>query len=174
MNLDAQRGLRLLSEIGASPWLVRHHELVLEAATLLCDLVFRRLDLNFDREQVLTGAAVHDAGKIVHPEEMSEPGHQHELAGQRLLMEHGVEPRLARFCVTHASWNAPRTAIEDLLVALADKLWKGKRETELEQVVANAIARDTKREAWEVFEALDSICEEVAAEGPARLARSVV
>jgi hypothetical protein len=89
-------------------------------------------------------------------------------------MEHGVEPRLARFCVTHASWDAPGTLIEDLLVALADKLWKGKRETELEQVVADTIARDTKREAWEVFDALDSICEEVAAEGPARLARSVV
>jgi hypothetical protein len=148
--------------------------LVLEVATLLCDLVFRRFKLTFDREQVLTGATIHDAGKIVHPEEMREPGHQHEAAGERLLMEHGVEPRLARFCVTHASWDAPGTAIEDLLVALADKLWKGKRETELEQLVAEAIARDTEREAWDVFDALDSICEEVAKDGPARLARSVV
>ena len=62
--------------------------------------------------------------------------------------------------------------IEDLLVALADKLWKGKRDDELERLVAEAIARDTEREAWDVVSALDSICEEIAAEGPARLARS--
>ena len=63
-------------------------------------------------------------------------------------------------------------ASPDLLVALADKLWKGKREDELEQRAAGAIERATGRPAWEVFDALDAICEAVAADGTDRLARS--
>jgi hypothetical protein len=160
--------LRLLVELGASPWLVRHHELVLEAAVVLCD----RVPLAFDRAEVLVGAALHDVGKLVHPEEMSEPGSAHEAAGQRLLVERGVAPTLARFCVTHAAWQG--AAIEDLLVALADKLWKGKRVDDLERVVADAIVRETGRERWAVFSELDAICESIAAGGPARLARSNV
>ena len=139
--------IRLLADLGASPRLVRHHELVLEAATLLCDRARRDLGLAFDREQVLVGAAIHDAGKILHPEEMREHGRRHELAGERLLVEHGVSASIARFCVTHVSWDQPDAAIEDLLVALADTLWKGKRDNDLEGRVVDVIAHDAKREA---------------------------
>jgi len=173
-SLTPNRALQLLADLGATPWLVRHHELVLEAATLLCDLIQRKLQVAFDREQVLIGAAIHDAGKIVHPKEMHEPGHLHEPAGERLLIERGIAASLARFCVTHASWDRPGNVIEDLLVALADKLWKGKRDDDLERRVTDVIAHDVKRETWEIFDALDSICDEIAAEGPARLARSIV
>jgi hypothetical protein len=168
--LDA---FQLLRDLGATPWLVRHHELVVEAATLLCDRVASDLGVSFDRAQVLAGAALHDAGKVVHPEEMSAPGHQHERGGEQLLLARGVAPAIARFCVTHASWDAPNITIEDLLVALADKLWKGKRDDELERRVADAVARSTSAEAWAVFDALDAIFESIAADGPARLARSV-
>src|SRR5262249_50689343 len=120
------------------------------------------------------GAAIHDAGKIVHPEEMSQPGHEHEPAGRRLLQGRGVPASIARVCVTHASWDAAGIAIEDLLLALAGKLWKGKRDDDLERRVADAIARATTREAWDVFAALDEICEAIAADGPGRLARSQV
>lgn len=178
MTLDGPitptRALSLLAELGASPWLVRHHELVLEAATQRCELLRGRFDVAFDRELVLIGAALHDAGKIIHPEETREPGHMHESAGERLLIEHGLGPHLARFCVTHASWDRSGIVIEDLLVALADKLWKGKRDDDLERRVADAIARGVTREVWDIFETLDSICEEIADAGPARLARSVV
>jgi len=61
-----------------------------------------------------------------------------------------------------------------VLVALADKLWKGKRDDGLERRVADAIARQVKREAWEVFDVLDAICEAIASDGPERLACSVV
>jgi len=91
------RALRLLADLGASPWLVRHHELVLEAAVAVCDQARRHFGLAFDRERVLVGAAV-----------------------------------------------------------------------------ADAIAREVKREAWEVFDVLDAICEAIASDGPQRLARSVV
>ena len=120
------------------------------------------------------GASLHDAGKIVHPDEMSSPGHEHERAGERLLLANAVPAAVARFCVTHASWDTADIAIEDLLVALADKLWKGKRDDELERRVADALARDAKREPWEVFAALDAICEAIAGDGPERLARSAV
>ena len=172
--MTPKRALQLLATLGASPWLVRHHELVLEAATQLCDRLRRDLGVAFDREQVLVGAALHDAGKVLHPEEMSQPRHLHEGAGEHLLIEHAVPPTLARFCVTHAAWDRPDIAIEDLLVALADKLWKGKRHDDLERRVVDVIASVLEREAWEVFEAVDSICEAIAADGPARLARSVV
>ena len=171
-SLAPAEALALLVELGASPWLVRHHELVLEAATILCDRLARELGVAFDRRDVLAGAALHDAGKIVHPAEMSEAGSAHEPAGERLLLDHGIPVRLARFCVTHAAWDQPNLALEDLLVALADKLWKGKRIDDLERLVAEAITRATRREAWDVFSALDAICEAIATAGPARLARS--
>ncbi|MFJ7210305.1 hypothetical protein [Amycolatopsis sp. NPDC098790] len=48
-------------------------------------------------------------------------------AGHALLRSHGVPERLARFAGTHGSWSAPDATAEDLLVSLADKVWKGKR-----------------------------------------------
>ncbi len=171
MSPDA---LRLLFELGASPWLVRHHELVVEAAIILCDRVAHELDVGFDRDAVLLGAALHDAGKLVHPEEMVGVGSLHEPAGQRLLLDHGIPPSIARFCVTHASWGAADRTLEDLLVALADKLWKGKRVDELEQLFVQRIASGTNAAPWAVFDRVDAICELIAADGPDRLARSVV
>jgi putative nucleotidyltransferase with HDIG domain len=168
-----ENALRLLVELGAPPWLVRHHELVVEAASVLCQRVPAEVGVSFDRDEVLLGAALHDVGKILHPDEMKAPGHRHESAGQSLLVERGVPPEIARFCVTHASWDTPERTLEDLLVALADKLWKGKREEELEARVIQMIAAHSKREQWEVFEQLDSICEQIAADGTSRLARSV-
>lgn len=163
--------LALLSRLGASPWLVRHHELVLEAAVALCDELARH-GVPLDRSFVLAGAALHDAGKIVHPEEQHAPGHEHEAAGQVLLGEAGVSPQLARVCVTHASWDAPDRTLEDLVVALADKLWKGKRVDDLERLVVARVARSVGRSEWDVFAALDATFEAVAAAGPDRLARS--
>lgn len=172
--MTAADAIALLQRLGATPWLVRHHELVVEAAVIVCDRFARDLALAFDRDAVLVGAALHDAGKIVHPAEMRAPGHLHEAAGRELLLGHGISPSLARFCVTHAAWHTDDATTEDLLVALADKLWKGKRDEGLEQRVVERAAAATKRAPWEVFDRVDSICEAVAAKGPERLARSVV
>jgi hypothetical protein len=165
---------QLLADLGASPWLIRHHELVVEAMHVLVARVRDELGVAFDRELALLGAALHDAGKVVHPQEMTGPGHQHELAGEKLVISHGVPGNVARFCVTHAAWNDDSREIEDLLVALADKLWKGKREEQLERRVVGLVARLTNKELWEVFDAFDSICEEIAAGGSDRLERSQV
>jgi HD domain-containing protein len=162
-----QDALDLLRSLGAVPWLVRHHELVIEAAGLL---VAGLSGVRFDRGAVLIGAALHDAGKIVEPEEMSAPGHRHEQAGQDLLISHGVPAELARFCVTHAAWEGG--TLEDQLVALADKVWKGKRDETLERHVVDQIAAVTGDDRWEVFSRVDSLCEAIAADGDERLARS--
>jgi len=164
---------RLLVDLGASQRLVRHHELVVEAATILCQKVFDGFSVAFHREAVLLGAALHDVGKMLHPDELQAPGHRHEQAGQSLLIERGVKPDIARFCVTHAAWHEPECALEDLLVALADKLWKGKREQDLEARVLDTLAKSAGREPWEVFDQLDTICEQIAADGPSRLDRSI-
>jgi hypothetical protein len=159
--------LALLRSLGAAPWLVRHHELVVEAAGLL---VAGLQGIRFDRGAVLLGAALHDAGKILHPEEMSAPGHHHEQAGRDLLLANGVPAELARFCVTHADWQDG--TLEDQLVALADKLWKGKRDEALERSVLAAIAALTGEQPWQVFDRLDALCDAIAADGDDRLERS--
>jgi hypothetical protein len=61
-----------------------------------------------------------------------------------------------------------------LLVALADALWKGKRVEELERRAVDAIATRLGKEAWDVFQRVDSICEAIAAKGDARLERAIV
>lgn len=164
--------LRVLAALGANAWLVRHHELVVEAAEELSDRVAREFRVAFDRRQVLLGAALHDAGKTAHPEEMGQPGNQHEAAGEQLLLERGIAPTIARFCVTHAAWQDAKCTIEDLLVALADKLWKGKREEAIELAVAEHIAAYGGGERWSVMSRVDAICEAIAGDGDDRLARS--
>ncbi len=168
---DVDDALALLTELGAPPHLVRHHALVAEAATdLVAGLAeYRRV---FDGAVVVLGAAVHDAGKILHPAEMRGPGHRHEAAGRDLLLVQGL-PHLARYCVSHAQWSPPGVPLEDLLVALADKLWKGKRVQALEHAVVTRLAAATGAEFWEVFVHADSAFERVAADGATRLARSL-
>ncbi|NVB42757.1 HD domain-containing protein [Pseudenhygromyxa sp. WMMC2535] len=168
--------LAFLVELGVSAHLVRHHELVLEAAVELCDGLRRRLGARFDAGAVQIGAALHDAGKIEHPAELSGPGSAHEAAGRELLLAHGLPEHLARFCVTHGDWRAaPHTrSLEDLLVALADKLWKGKRQTELEALVLERLVAQLDLPKWRVFEIADGVFEAVAARGDDRLARSTI
>lgn len=168
---DAASALALLERLGAPPRLVRHHELVVEAARELV-AGLRPFASSFDATLVLIGAALHDAGKILHPEEVTAPGHHHELAGRELLVEHGLGD-LARFCISHARWDDDGLPLEDLLVALADKLWKGKRVPALEQRVVDRLSNPSSSPSWEVFTLADEVFERIAARGDERLARSV-
>lgn len=65
-------------------------------------------------------------------------------------------------------------SLEELLVALADKLWKGVRNAELEQRVIEAVATALHKDRWHLFVELDTWFEEVAAGGTDRLQRSKV
>ena len=141
------------------------------AGKLVKEIARLWLDADFDWGRVLFGAATHDIGKAVYPEELVAPGHKHERKGTELLEEYGVPKSWARFAYTHANWkDEPTITLEDMLVALADNLWKGKRLAELEDRFVKTVCASTGKETWEVFAEFDQICESLASEADARLA----
>ncbi|WP_017595794.1 HD domain-containing protein [Nocardiopsis potens] len=162
---------RLLHAAGAPPRLLAHARLVCGTAARLLDLLERRRPgLGADRGAVLFGAAVHDIGKTVHPAELTAPGHLHERAGEELLTGLGVPAHLARFCRTHGDWDRDGVPLEDLLVALADKVWKGARVEALETRVVRTAAAAHALPAWEVFAELDDVLSELASGAEERIA----
>jgi hypothetical protein len=58
-------------------------------------------------------------------------------------------------------------------VALADKVWKGKRHPDLEDAVTQRIAGLAGEERWSVFMALDEVLTDLARDADLRLAYSV-
>ena len=163
----------LLSRLGAPPRLLRHVELVGEAAELVLSSL-SQLGLEVESDLVRVGVALHDAGKILHADELDRPGGEHEPAGEALLLAEGVSPELARICLSHARWASMTVSLEELLVALADKLWKGVRKQELEERVVTEVATRLGKERWSLFIELDGAFESIAAGGTDRLERSRV
>jgi hypothetical protein len=156
----------LLRDLQAPPRLAAHLRLVHDVAWSLTDALGRRWPaVPFDTTAVLFGAATHDIGKVLHPEELSGPGSAHEAAGEDLLLRYGVPAQLARFAGSHGAWPADRT-IEDLLVSVADTVWKAKRAPDLEQRVIDR----TGRTPWEAFLDLDDVLSGLAAGAGERLA----
>ncbi len=162
----------LLDSLNAPAHLMTHVKLVGEAA----DILIRKcedLELVLDYDFIRIGVAIHDIGKIVHPREMSGPGSEHEPEGERILLEKGVTAKLARVCMSHARWKNMECSTEELLIALSDKLWKGKRVEDLELAVIDQIANLLNLERWDIFPDLDFSFEEIASGGHERLQRSV-
>jgi hypothetical protein len=162
---------RILLTVGAPVRLVRHVELVGEAGEQLLEAL-GALGVAVDGPFVRAGIVLHDVGKTLHPSELSGPGEQHEASGERLLLERGVDPKLARVCRSHAQWRTMDCSLEELVIALADKLWKGVRTAPLEETVIDRVAASVGCSRWDVFVPLDSVFEATAAEGDRRLARS--
>jgi HD domain-containing protein len=163
--------LELLRSLRAPPRLLRHVALVSEAAELLLE-GFEQLKVPIEGEFVRAGVILHDAGKILHPAELDASGSRHEPDGEALLLKHGVSPALARICRSHAQWDQMAVSLEELVVALADKLWKGVRRADLEERVIDRVAAALATDRWNVFVQLDTLFESVAADGSARLERS--
>lgn len=161
----------LLRRLGAPERLLVHVQLVAEAADQLVQ-AYGALGIDFDSRLIELGVALHDAGKIQHPEELDDPGARHEPAGQALLLAHGVQVDVARCCVSHAAWQDEAVSFEERSVALADKLWKGKREEALELLVIDEVALRLRVDRWDIFTRLDSVFEGIAAGGVDRLRRS--
>lgn len=163
--------VELLTLLDAPPRLAAHLRAVHDVACQLTDLLAQRHPgLAFDRPAVLFGAATHDIGKVVHVNELSGPGSAHEHAGHAMLLTRGVPERLARFAGTHGSWTDPDITLEDLLVSLADKIWKGKRVADLEDLVVGRLAATAGIEPWRAFADLDDILDRLAADADRRLA----
>jgi hypothetical protein len=149
----------LLRALDAPPRLGAHLRVVHDVAWSLTDALGRRRPtLDFDTTAVLFGAATHDIGKVVHPAELTGPGSAHEEAGENLLLRYGVPAHLARFAGSHgASWTRPGASLDELLVSLADKVWKGDRVRALEDRVAERIGAAP----WELAALLDPLCADV-------------
>jgi hypothetical protein len=110
--------------------------------------------------------------KILHPQELLAKGNSHEADGEQLLIAHGVDPALARCCRSHGQWQTMDCSLEETCVALADKLWKGQRVTQLEEMFIQKLAERYKQDYWELFVEMDSCFENIAAAGDSRLLRS--
>jgi hypothetical protein len=163
--------LNILTKYGASPRLVAHLTIVYNVAITLV----KHLDacwpmLEYDRERVLIGAATHDIGKTVYSNELTGPGTHHEEIGPQLLLESGFPEASARFARTHAQWDRELSVqLEDVLVAFADTIWKGKRDQFLEQEIAQQIAKRCREEVWKVYMKLDDIACDLAKDADDRL-----
>jgi HD domain len=162
-----------LEKLGASSTLVIHVKLVAEAAELLITKLCS-LNIGFDISFVRLGVAFHDAGKILHPEELQVKGVNHEAAGEQLLIANGIDAKLARCCRSHGQWQTMECTLEELLVALADTLWKGKRSHDLENLVVKRLSKQHSRDYWELFMEMDACFEKIAEDGYSRLMRSQI
>lgn len=163
--------MRLLADLGASARLQRHAELVGEAADALL-VGFERVGVPLRADYVRVGVALHDCGKAIHRTELDVPGSAHEPAGEQLLLGRGASPEVARVCRSHARWADFAETLEELIIALSDKLWKGARIVELEELVIERAAMATKRDRWDLYTSLDALFEAVASTAESRLARS--
>ena len=170
---NRHEALVLLREIGASPRLYRHAELVGEAADLLL-AGLKRFNVEINEDYVRVGAVLHDVGKLIHPSELLGPGSQHESDGERLLLLNGATPDVARVCRSHAQWDTEAETLEELLIALSDKLWKGARVPRLEELIIDRLAQSLQKDRWDCFTELDLLFEDIAAKADNRLARSNV
>jgi len=163
---------QLLATLNAPSRLITHLVLVHDAAAEILEAIQTRWPaLKIDADIFLFGAAIHDIGKILHPNELTSSGNRHECDGPGLLQQYGVTLERSRFALTHGIWHQEaRLELEDLLVALADTVWKGSRIPDLESKVARRISTMLLLEEWEVFLSLDDIVSIVANRGDERLA----
>jgi putative nucleotidyltransferase with HDIG domain len=162
----------LLRQVHAQPRLIAHLILVHDVASKLVERLAEVFpELTFDAEAVLFGAATHDIGKAIEGAELIRSGEDHPKRGEELLRKLGVPPERARFAFTHGNWTTGEgVGLDDLLVALADKCWKGKRIAELETKVVNFIASVSGEPAWSCFAKLDEILQGLAVDADSRLA----
>jgi len=164
--------VNLLRQVAAPPRLVAHLILVHDVAAILVERMTAAFpEVTFSREEVLFGASIHDFGKVIDRAELNRSGTQHEQRGIELLRSMGISGDRARFAYTHGNWNRmPRVSLEDLLVALADKCWKGKRVDELESKIAALLSVASAKPEWACFAELDEIIQELTNDADARLA----
>ena len=161
----------LVKGLEVHPYLLAHLILVHDAASRLVEGIGRKWPhLSLDVGLVCWGAAIHDIGKVEHPEEMTGPGREHHQAGVSILKVQGIDDGRARFASTHGAWKGQDgLPLEDLLVSLADVIWAGGRSKELEDRITELLAASDRRELWQTFMDLDDLLTEIAADGERRL-----
>lgn len=165
----------ILQAVKAPPRLVAHLTLVHDVAVRITEKL-RKLwpRLQYDQKAVLIGAATHDIGKVLHPKELVEAGGMHEKEGAALLQKYDFPEKYIHFTWTHAHWEEAHVELEDLLVAWADKIWKGKRESDLEEKLVNLLAGQLSEEQWSIFIKIDELAAEITVHAEERLTWQVL
>lgn len=162
--------VNLLDKYQAPVVLIRHLTLVYNTSIEICTQLLRTwTDLSLHKEEILWGAATHDIGKVIETEELYQKGNKHEQVGYELLLKNAISENLARFAKTHGNWVDSTLTIEDLIVSLADKIWKGKREEGLEESVIKAISIQIDKDYWAVYPKFDIIISKIALGADERL-----
>ena len=123
--LDLSKEVAELLEILNSPERLKRHLSIVHttAFDILTRLKVEWPNLKMNQELILLGAATHDIGKTEITDELFEGGKRHELTGMTILLNHGFTDEQSRFALTHGNWQDESLNIEDLLVALSDKIW---------------------------------------------------
>ncbi|MCX7747471.1 MAG: HD domain-containing protein [Clostridia bacterium] len=168
---STEEAFSLLKELKAPVQLILHAELVSEAAEEMIEKL-STLGISLDYDFIRFSVILHDTGKIIHVSELSRPGHCHEEEGERILVELGIDPKIARCSLSHARYTKMSCSIEELIVALSDNLWKGKRDEILELMVIDDVAKQLGKERWNMYVELDECFENIAMKGNERLSRS--
>lgn len=162
--------LEILHQNQTPERLKRHLQIVYSTAYELVVVLEKQLpNVKFNKSYVLFGAATHDIGKINVPSELFESGKTHEKIGEEFLLDLGFSTQKSRFARTHGHWEAENLNIEDLLVCLSDKVWKGKRVEGLESRVRDYLIKESQLSYWDVYFELDALLEEIASKADKHL-----
>lgn len=161
---------RLLKENQAPKQLIKHLYLVSSVAKEISDYM-SSMEVRHNQSLVICGAGLHDVGKVIHQEELKQHGSLHEQKGREILLEQNVNPEIAQCCVAHGKWEETNK-IEELLVALSDNLWKGKRNNNLELKIIDLVAKQKEQDRWDIFSDMDLFFESIADKGSQRLEES--
>ena len=161
--VDLPEKVAELLEILNSPERLKRHLSIVHttAFDILTRLKVEWPTLAINQELILFGAATHDIGKTDIRDELFKSGKRHELTGMTILLNQGFTNEQARFALTHGNWQDESLRIEDLLVALSDKIWKGNRVDDLEKLVGQKLSSMLNCDYWDVYGKLDSILSQI-------------
>lgn len=160
----------LIEELDSPERLKKHLQIVYSTAHRLVTLIKQEwVSIAINEQLILFGAGTHDIGKTEIKIELFESGKEHEIVGKQILLKKGFSEEEARFAFTHGNWQKENLTLEDLLVSLADKIWKGKRIQELEEKVGLLISENIKTDYWVIYEKLDKIIEQISVGADKRL-----
>lgn len=162
--------LQFLKTLQAPKPLLLHAEMVSKVA----EQILKCLNLPMESDNassVLVAAVLHDIGKIKHPNELYDSGHEHEATGYQMLLAYAFPENIAEVCITHSQWEKSHS-LETLIVALADKLWKGKRIVELEDQIIKKVADLRQSDFWSMYSHLQACFDSIADGAPERLSRN--
>ncbi|MGQ0847119.1 MAG: phosphohydrolase [Sporichthyaceae bacterium] len=153
--------VQVLHEVAAPPRLAAHLRLVHDVAAQLVEALAGCVPgLDLDGEAVLIDAATHG---------MPDPALDGGSEGERAV-HLCIDESLRRYAAESADWMELDVSVEDLVVFLADKIWKGHRESSLEAVAVDRIGADCGMTPAQAFAAIDPVLTRLAADGDRRVA----